>query len=66
MYQVVKDGIAFHVADEEKAKRYSSEGYTVFEVSEVFVNDDGEFEKVNTSNITGGSATSYIEGPAFG
>lgn len=47
MYQVFKDAMTFYVNDEEKAKRYAEDGYDVFQVDKLRVNDQGKFEIEN-------------------
>ena len=44
MYQIIKEGIAFHVNEKERAMKYASEGYEVLRVDKLRMNEKGEFE----------------------
>ena len=44
MYRVVGELSAFYVDNEEKAKKYAKEGYDVFQVIKLKLNDNDEFE----------------------
>lgn len=59
MYQVLKDGMTFFVTEEEKAKRYAEEGYDIFSVDKLRVNEEGEFEK--DENVTEAKGTGESE-----
>lgn len=44
MYEIRKDGLAFHVNEEERAMQYADDGYEVYRIDRMRVNDNGELE----------------------
>lgn len=61
MYQVVRDGLAFYVTDEDSAKRYAADGYTIYSVNKVVIDKDGDFKTIKDGDfnfaVTGSSDT---------
>lgn len=54
MYQVIKDGIAFYVQDEEKALKYVKEGYDVFRQVQLKIDTNGNLiEDIPKTSVTG-------------
>lgn len=56
MYRVVSDFTAFYVDGEEKAKRYAQNGYDVYKVIKLMLDENDEFvsDEPNTSTNTAG------------
>ena len=54
IYQVVRDGIAFYVQDEEKALNYVKEGYDVFRQTQLKIDNTGNLiEDTPKTSVTG-------------
>ena len=63
MYQVNKDNILFYVNQEDKAKRYAMDGYDVFKVNRLIINDDGELEEETQMNEVGVGQSEILDAP---
>lgn len=65
MYQVNKDNVLFYVNEETKAKRYAMDGYDVFKVNRLIINDDGELEEETQMNEAGVGQSEIIDEPKY-
>ena len=63
MYQVNKDNVLFYVNEEDKAKRYAMDGYDVFKVNRLIINDDGELEEETQINEAGVGQSEILDEP---
>lgn len=44
MYRVIKDNIAFHVDDDEQVKQYLQDGYEVYTMDKVTIDENGDIK----------------------
>lgn len=63
MYQVSKDNMLFYVNEEDKAKRYALDGYDVFKVNRLVINEDGDFEEEIQTTEAGVCQSEILDAP---